>query len=189
MRIASENLVIVTRPAQDGSFEVLTGEKQRSRFEGKRVFPGGKAEGSEPQTDAAIRELEEETGISGDSIDGLRALGRLVVHDMRPGQQRFGNIWLYGANVKPNAVATDTPELVNNTWHPIDDETLTDDMPEDVGIWWEPVRDAIVNGHDQQIVVHIQHDADGLQQITVKRPDIANQPGAIIREAQLPATD
>ena len=44
--------------------KVLIGERLTSPWKGYWAFPGGKIEGSESGIDAAIRELEEETGIS-----------------------------------------------------------------------------------------------------------------------------
>jgi 8-oxo-dGTP pyrophosphatase MutT (NUDIX family) len=178
----SENLVIITRPTDDGSFEVLTGEKQRGSFAGKTVFPGGKMERSELRDDAAIREVAEETGIK---LETIHLLGWLSVHDKRHEQDWYKHITLYGAEVTSDTEAHDTPELVN-TWRPLDDESLADNMPADVGVWWDIVRETLPDPGWDQVAVYIEHQEDGSSKVVVRYPDFASQPNKIIREAIIP---
>lgn len=179
MQITSENLVVVTRRQPDGIIEVLTGKKKRGRFAGCDVLPGGKAEGSAQQRAEAARELREETRI--DVPDSaLRALGRLIIYDTRPDNQRFGNIFLFTVDVDQSTVAAETDEL-KPVWRDINDPTFTDNMPPDVGVWWPIMRDL-----DEELVTHILYAEDGELEVIVKRPDIAHTPGAIFRHVSYP---
>jgi 8-oxo-dGTP diphosphatase len=168
----SENLVIIRRPTHDGSFEVLTGEKQRGTFSGKTVFPGGKMERGESQDTAAIREVAEETGIN---LEMVRRLGWLYVHNHGDEEGRGRHITIYGAEVPAGTQANDTLELVNS-WRPIDDESLTDNMPADVKIWWDIVREKLPNAGWNQVNANIRHNKDGTMQVLVRYPDFAEHP-------------
>jgi 8-oxo-dGTP pyrophosphatase MutT (NUDIX family) len=184
----SENLVIITRPTDNGSLEVLTGEKQRGAFAGKTVFPGGKMERRESPDDAAIREVAEETGIT---LDKIRIMGSLSVNHRRYVDDWNDNHWrsvrLYGAEVPAGTEASDTAELVN-TWRPLDDETLADNMPADVRVWWEFVRDKLPDAGWDQVYVTVLHEEDGSSTVQVRYPDFATEPNKILRRETLPPT-
>ena len=184
MQLTSENLVIVTRDggAKD-SKEVLVGRKKRGRFADHDIFPGGKAEGTVPQDQEAARELQEESGISV-APDTLRYLGKLLIYDKRPGQERFGNVFLYGASVEAGTEAIETDEL-DPRWQPVDDPQLTNKMPPDVSLWWPAVRQF----DGTPIITHLTYDEDGALDVIVKKPDIAHTPGEIIQEATFPSPD
>lgn len=177
----SENIVIIRRPDDQGSFEVLAGEKQRGTFAGKTVFPGGKMEGGESPDAAAIREVEEETGIT---LEIVRRLGWLYVYgeDDREGQGK--HVTLYGAEVPAGTQARNTDELLNS-WIPVDDESLPDTMPVDVRVWWDIVRETLPDAGWNQVNVNIQHRNDGSLEIYVRYPDFADQPNKIIRRQTL----
>lgn len=179
-----ENLAIVTRPTADGSFEVLTGEKQRGSFAGKTVFPGGKMELSETVDAAVRREVAEETGVA---LGTVHRLGWLSINDKRYGDWHKP-VFLFGAQVAENTEAVSTSELVN-TWRRIDDPLLTDNMPQDVPVWWDIVRDALPDPGWNQVAVHIQHEVDGASRVVVRYPDFAEQPNRILRDVVFPSVD
>jgi 8-oxo-dGTP diphosphatase len=56
--------------------EVLLIRRARPPFEGLAAFPGGFVDENEDLPDAAARELEEETGLSGVRLEQLGAYGR-----------------------------------------------------------------------------------------------------------------
>lgn len=179
-----ENLAIITRPTEDGSFEVLTGEKQRGRFAGMTVFPGGKMERSETVDAAVRREVAEETGVA---LEAVHRLGWLSINDRRDGGWDRP-VFLFGAQVAEGTQAVNTPELVN-TWRRIDNPSLTDDMPQDVQVWWDIVRETLPDPGWNQVAVHIQHETDGATRVVVRYPDFAEQPNKILRDVVFPSTD
>ena len=163
--------------------EVLVARKKRGRFANYDIFPGGKVEGTASQFEEAVRELREETLISVDP-EMLRALGRLVVYDVRPGQERFGNIFLYGVAVGPEVEAVETAEL-EPRWCSVDDPTLTDAMPPDIRVWWPVMRQLEGN----PFVAHVDYDEEGNLEVIVKRPDIAHMAGEVLRRTAFSAPD
>jgi len=180
MKITSENLVIVTRKIETlDAEEVLVGRKKRGRFADFDIFPGGKAEGTTSQPKEAARELWEETGIRV-APRTLHALGNLVIYDMRPGIERFGNVHLYGVTVDANTKAVETDEL-KNRWQAIDDPKLTDRMPPDVAFWLPAVRQP----GEALITTHIIYGEGGTLDVIVKHPDFAHTSGKIIQQATL----
>ena len=183
MGLMSENLVIAGRKATGEKPEVLVARKKRGRFANYDIFPGGKVEGTASQFEESVRELREETLISVDP-EMLRALGRLVVYDVRPGQERFGNIFLYGVAVGPEVEAVETAEL-EPRWCSVDDPTLTDAMPPDIRVWWPVMRQLEGN----PFVAHVDYDEEGNLEVIVKRPDIAHMAGEVLRRTTFSVPD
>lgn len=79
--------IVVLRPEQDGP-QVLLVERGGHPFIGKLALPGGFANENEPVEETAARELEEETGVSGLSME-------LVGVFSRPGRDPRG--WVVSA--------------------------------------------------------------------------------------------
>lgn len=181
MQLTSENLVILTRTDElHDTKEVLVGRKKRGRFSGHDVFPGGKVEGMEPQDVGAAREVHEEVGIRV-APETLRYLGKLLIYDKRPDQERFGNVFIFGADVDATTEAHETDEL-DPQWRAVDDPQLTDTMPADVGLWWPAVR----RFDGTPIVTHMTYSEEGTLEVLVKKQNVAHQPGQILNEAVLP---
>ena len=61
----------------DGRIKVLLIERGRDPFKGKWAFPGGFLEMDEQLIDAAYRELEEETSMTGVSLTQMYTFGRV----------------------------------------------------------------------------------------------------------------
>lgn len=79
--------IVVLRPGHDGP-QVLLVERGGHPFIGKLALPGGFANENEPVEETAARELEEETGVSGLSME-------LVGVFSRPGRDPRG--WVVSA--------------------------------------------------------------------------------------------
>ena len=84
--------------------EVLLIKRKHPPFEGRWAFPGGFVDPNEPLEDAAQRELLEETGITGITLDQFRAFGD-------PGRDPRGHnvsiVFTAVLDDKPIAVAAD----------------------------------------------------------------------------------
>jgi 8-oxo-dGTP pyrophosphatase MutT (NUDIX family) len=182
MRITSENLLILTRqnPSTDTN-EMLVGTKKRGLFAGKTVFPGGKAEGAKSQRAEAKRELEEETGISIDERL-LKCVGKLLISDYRPGNERFGNVFLYKAEVNPHEQFHETDELTPY-WTEVSTDVIKK-MPIDVGLWLP----RLITHEEDYSITHIHYDETGNLNIANKQPDRAHTPGAVHATAYIPAS-
>lgn len=61
---------------RDGRLEVLLIRRGKPPFEGRHALPGGFVEIDEDLSDAAARELVEETGLDGVELEQLAAFGR-----------------------------------------------------------------------------------------------------------------
>lgn len=180
MKILSENLIVVSRVGENNT-EVLVGKKLRGKFEGQTVFPGGKADGSGPQNGEAARELQEETDI-GIPAEELTYAGKLLIHDLRPGHEAFGNVFIFLGRVASRVTALQTAEL-ESTWREIDDPSFTDDMPVDVASWWPLVKE--FNG--ETFVTHVTNDEAGNMDVITKLPSFQNAPEPIIDTRHFPA--
>jgi 8-oxo-dGTP pyrophosphatase MutT (NUDIX family) len=179
MRLISENLVIVTRKTPITT-EILTGTKNRGIFKDRKVFPGGKAERATPPREEAARELYEEAGIE-IPVDTLRHLGNLLIHDMRPEKERFGNVFLFGVEVGATAKVRGTEEFKEPEWQSIHDPHLTDNIPPDVPYWLHTA----LSIDAAPIVTHLTYDQAGELSIVVKKPHFAHTAGEILEEATL----
>lgn len=85
--------VQITTPS--GVFTVLDPSKPEPRF---KKFPGGKSEGDETPAECAVREVEEETGIS------------LTIYDLKEvyREQRKGHIFVFFRRSSRNRLTTMT---------------------------------------------------------------------------------
>ena len=72
-------VVYLLRDHEDGTTEVLMGEKRLGLGAGKVVAPGGKLEPGETPRQAATREVAEEVGLSVEEAD-LQIIGELTYH-------------------------------------------------------------------------------------------------------------
>lgn len=68
------DLVILVRTSPK-TYEILLIERKHDPFAGHWALPGGFADGHETLETAAARELEEETGVRGLSLEQLQAFG------------------------------------------------------------------------------------------------------------------
>ncbi len=61
----------------DGRVQVLLIKRRQDPFAGKWAFPGGFVEMDEELADAVVRELEEETGLTGVALQQMHAFGKI----------------------------------------------------------------------------------------------------------------
>ena len=66
---------VILLAAGNGDLQVLLVQRDRPPFEGEWALPGGFVELGESPQDAAIRELEEETGVQGVRLEQMRVFG------------------------------------------------------------------------------------------------------------------
>ena len=103
---------------------------------------------------------------------------------MRPDKMRFGNVFIYRANLIGPVETHSTPEL-DLSWKDENDPNLTDDMPSDVALWWPSVKKL----DDTPTITHITYYEDGEIDMIAKKPDFQSVPGEVIASLNLPPQD
>lgn len=102
-------LVLVLREV-DGRRQVLLGEKRRGFGTGRVVAPGGKIDAGESPAQAAVRELEEETGLLAQQVEGVGVITfRFAGH---PNDDRIAHVF---RTVEVTGQVTPSDEL-SATW-------------------------------------------------------------------------
>jgi 8-oxo-dGTP pyrophosphatase MutT (NUDIX family) len=135
MEIISQTLAVVQRTSlETGELELVMGVQKRGPFQNQFNFPGGKSEPGEFQQDAAAREVAEETGIFL-LPEQMTWLGKLLLYDKRPGQERFGTVAVFGANVPSHTDVVPNYEEFECFWINPKDRNILLSMPSDVRSW------------------------------------------------------
>lgn len=116
--------------AESGRWHVLLIQRKNEPFRDCWALPGGFLDENEDPTDAAHRELAEETGITGVVLEPLCFRGK-------PGRDPRGHIislvhWGIIEGARPAAIAADDAKAL--AWHPLDQlPTLAFDHGEILG--------------------------------------------------------
>lgn len=99
-----------------GGLCVLLIRRGDDPFKGAWALPGGFVDEFEDLLDAAARELEEETGITGIALEQLGAFGK-------PGRDPRGHTVsiAYGARLNEASSPTAGSDAADAAWHPLDD--------------------------------------------------------------------
>lgn len=128
----------LTRSSPDGTQQVLLGRKKKGLGLGNIVGLGGKLEPGESAIEAAVREIEEESGLSVAAGD-LRAYGVLTyLFPFRPAWSQVSNVFVCS---EWTGTPRESDEL-NPVWFDID--TLpVDDMWDDARHWLPDVLNGI----------------------------------------------
>ena len=120
----------ILRETASGGYEVLLGEKKKGLGLGKTVGPGGKLEPGESPTQAAVREVLEESGLEIHE-ENLIALGRIRYEfPDRPAWSQVS--WVFATQVWQGEVVESDELLLH--WHRVD-EIPFDRMWDDAKYW------------------------------------------------------
>lgn len=99
----------------NGTLHVLLIQRGKEPFKGKWALPGGFVEMDESLEDAAARELEEETGVSGVALRQYHTFGALE----RDPRGRVITVAYWGWLDKPCEVHA-SDDAMDARWHPVD---------------------------------------------------------------------
>lgn len=104
------DIVLLHRVAN--GIEVLLVKRARDPFEGRWAFPGGFVDMDESLEDAAARELAEETGLRGISLEQIGAFGD-------PGRDPRGHTVsvVFAGVLKDRAPVTGADDALEAAWH------------------------------------------------------------------------
>ncbi|VVT19611.1 conserved hypothetical protein [Sphingomonas sp. EC-HK361] len=98
-------------------------------------LPGGGVEKREAAADAAVREIAEETGLAGVTIEGVQG----VFHNLREGKDDHVAVFVARATVGAQPVIADRREIAEVAWFAVD--TLPHDVSpatsRRIGEWME----------------------------------------------------
>ena len=130
--------VYILRTRDDGTREVLLGRKKTGLGIGHFVAPGGKLEPGESPVEAAVREVEEEVGLTLDAAS-LRLVGELI-YPFPHKPQLSQRSWVFLADA-PDGEAVESDELVPE-WIPVAGLPL-DAMWDDAKHWLPQALDGI----------------------------------------------
>lgn len=98
-------VVLWRRSGASGAAEVLVARRHAGAVRGGLwEYPGGKVEGGEAPTAAAVRELLEETGLAGDALVGaLESLGTFSEFDPTERAEKAVRLHAFLAEASPSA--------------------------------------------------------------------------------------
>ena len=102
--------------------KVLMQLKDRSIYAGKYNFPGGKLQlNHETMRNGALRELNEETGVTPDQIPDFQWLGTLTIaHDCQPGREdRNATLIFFAATIDETIPKQQPGETEPLEWRPV----------------------------------------------------------------------
>ncbi|MGV8883625.1 MAG: 8-oxo-dGTP diphosphatase [Rhodoglobus sp.] len=131
-------VVYILRSQPDGTREVLLGRKKTGLGIGHFVAPGGKLEAGESPVDAAVREVEEEVGLTLDAAS-LRLVGELI-YPFPHKPQLSQRSWVFLADA-PDGEPVESNELVPE-WMPVAELPL-DAMWDDAKHWLPQALDGV----------------------------------------------
>jgi len=100
---------------REGQWEVLLIQRNNFPFEGEWAFPGGFIEMHETLEEAVVRELEEETSLTGVKLEQLRAFSAI---DRDPRHRTIG-VAFYGFVEEENSAVKGGDDAAQARWFPV----------------------------------------------------------------------